>query len=63
MTLELVALWWCYAFGALAAILVFAVTALFTIDKLVELFKVKRAILDWAWHRAKGYKLVPDDLR
>lgn len=63
MTLELVALWWCYAFGAVAALLLLALVGLFACDKLVELFKVKRAILDWAWHRAKGYTLVPPDNR
>lgn len=57
MTLETVALWWCYAFGGAAALLLLAVTVLFLIDKLTELFKVKRAIIDWAWHRAKGYEL------
>lgn len=57
MTLETIALWWRYAFGAFAAILVLAVTALFAIDRLVDLFGVKRAILDWAWHRTKGYEL------
>lgn len=61
--LETIALLWCYAFGAMAALLVLAVTALITIDKLTELFKVKRAILDWAWNRARNYKLVPDDPR
>lgn len=58
MTLETVALWWCYAFGALAAVGLYAVTFLFVVDKLVEAFKVKRAIIDWAWNRARGYKLV-----
>lgn len=52
MTLETIALWWCYAFGAAAALLLLAVAWLAAIDRLVELFKVKRAILDWAWHRA-----------
>lgn len=58
MSLETIALWWCYGFGALAALGVYAVTFLWLADKLVGVFKVKRAIIDWAWHRAKGYTLV-----
>ena len=58
MTLETIALWWCYAFGALAAVGVYAVSFLWVADQVVVAFKVKKAILDWAWHRAKGYTLV-----
>lgn len=59
--LETIALWWCYAFGAAAALILLAVTWMFAIDKLVELFKVKRAILDWAWHRAKAKAVAKGD--
>jgi hypothetical protein len=57
VTLELLALWWCYGFGALVAVGVYCVTILWLMDKLSEVFRVKRAIIDWAWHRAKGYEL------
>lgn len=57
MTLETVALWWCYAFGGLVALGLLIAALLWVIDKLADLFKVKRAIVDWAWHRAKGYEL------
>jgi hypothetical protein len=60
--LATIALWWCYAFGALAAVGLYAVGFLWVADQLVSAFKVKRAILDWAWHRAKGYELYKPEI-
>jgi hypothetical protein len=57
MSLELVALWWCYAFGGAVALALLIAAWMRLIDQILMLFKVKRAIVDWAWHRAKGYEL------
>jgi hypothetical protein len=62
MTLETIALWWCYLFGATAALALYAVFALWTMDKLAEMFRVKKAIVEWAWGRMSGYEMVKPEI-
>jgi hypothetical protein len=62
VTLETVALWWCYAFGAVAALALLAVTLLYAIDRVTHLFKVSRIITEWAWYRAKGYEIYKPEI-
>lgn len=51
MMLEIIALWWCYAMGATAALGLYAVTFLWAFDRLLTAFKVKRKFLEWVFDR------------
>jgi hypothetical protein len=51
--LETVALVWCYCFGAVVAIGLLAIAAIWATDKVLEYLKLSRAIIDFLWARAK----------
>lgn len=54
--LETIALWWCYVAGATLAVALYAVLAMWTIDKVTQLLNVKRQIIEWYWDKLKAKK-------
>lgn len=58
--LETIALWWCYIAGATLAVGVYAVIAMWAIDKAAECLNLKKEILLWYRDRAKAKsKFIP----
>lgn len=53
MTIEKFALFWFYAVAVTGAVLIYAVVAMYAIDRLVIMFKVKTALLQFVWDQAR----------